>query len=204
LWGLLLGISALLGLASHFTDVGSPAFDIAFTAAAAAVVVLFCRTNRSGVSPLLRAPAPLVRSGLFALLAFAAWFAFMSAYCRLFEWLGIPFFEYLDDYVEHGWPLWPAVLTFVVAPGIFEELAFRGVITARLESMMRPLEAALVQAILFSVLHLLPLIFVSHFVFGLMLAWLRLKTKSLYPGMAVHMAWNGWVLLEEFTALRAA
>jgi uncharacterized protein len=52
----------------------------------------------------------------------------------------------------------------------------------------------LLQAVLFSLLHLGLAIFPSHFVIGLVLGLLRRRTRSLYPGMAVHMTWNAAVV----------
>ena len=53
------------------------------------------------------------------------------------------------------------------------------------------------QAALFSMLHLGVAIFPSHFVIGLVLGVLRRRTRSLYPGMAVHLTWNAAVVWAE-------
>ena len=68
-----------------------------------------------------------------------------------------------------------------LTPALFEELAFRGVIQSGLTSVVRSREAWLIQAALFSVLHLSPVVFPSHFVMGLTFGYLRLKSRSLYP-----------------------
>ena len=62
---------------------------------------------------------------------------------------------------------------------------------------LRRNEALVVQAALFSVVHLLPLVFVSHFVFGLLLGQVRRWTKSLYPCVALHALWNASVFAGE-------
>ena len=43
-------------------------------------------------------------------------------------------------------------------------------------------------------LHLGVAIFPSHLVIGLVLGALRRRTRSLYPGMAVHLTWNAAVV----------
>ena len=83
---------------------------------------------------------------------------------------------------------------------MFEELAFRGVIQSRLERVMNRRDALIVQAAMFSALHMMPLVFVSHFVMGVGFGWLRNRTGSLWPGVLLHMAWNAWVLTEEWIA----
>ena len=85
----------------------------------------------------------------------------------------------------------------MVVPAIFEEVIFRGVIWAKLERVGKSGEVLVIQAALFSVLHMLPTIFISHFVLGLALGWLRRKTGSLVPGIFAHAALNATVLVEE-------
>jgi membrane protease YdiL (CAAX protease family) len=70
-------------------------------------------------------------------------------------------------------------------------------IQTRLAGVLTQTEAWIVQAALFSVLHLSPLIFVTHFGMGLMLGWLRDWSKSIYPGMLLHAAWNAVVVVDE-------
>ena len=88
------------------------------------------------------------------------------------------------------------VLSCVVAP-IFEELCFRGYILGKLTRALGPTDALVIQAALFSVLHLAPIIFVSHFLMGLAFGYLARAAKSLYPPMALHAAWNSLVILSE-------
>ena len=84
-----------------------------------------------------------------------------------------------------------------VMPAVFEELAFRGVIQSSLEHVFTGVEAWLIQGALFSVLHLFPIMFPSHFLMGLWLGWLRRRSGSVYPGMLMHGLWNALVLAHE-------
>ena len=65
---------------------------------------------------------------------------------------------------------------------------------------MRPVDAMLLQAAMFSILHLAPLSFASHFVMGLGLGWLVVRTRSLYAGMLLHALWNGMIVWLEYQA----
>jgi CAAX protease family protein len=84
-----------------------------------------------------------------------------------------------------------------VIPGVFEELAFRGYVMARLDEALSPTETLIVQAALFSVIHLGVVIFPSHFGIGILLGVIRRRSRSLYPGMAVHMGWNAILVWSE-------
>ena len=81
-------------------------------------------------------------------------------------------------------------------PAIFEELTFRGFIMERLKKIGGRREALIIQAVMFSVLHMLPAVFISHFVLGVVLGTLYERNKSIYPGMIVHFLWNVIVIVE--------
>jgi membrane protease YdiL (CAAX protease family) len=89
------------------------------------------------------------------------------------------------------------LLLVSVVPAIIEELAFRGVIQSSLEKVFDARDAWIIQAALFSVLHLLPINFPSHFLMGLCFGYARNRTRSLYPGMLMHASWNAFVVLRE-------
>lgn len=109
--------------------------------------------------------------------------------------------EMTTGFRKYGWGVPVMVVLVSVMPALFEELAFRGVIQSNLENIFGPREALIIQAALFSVLHLSPLVFPSHFVMGLFFGWIRIRTRSLYPGMAIHAIWNGLMLFEELHAM---
>lgn len=102
--------------------------------------------------------------------------------------------DYVTGYVRDGWPPWVAAADIALFTPIFEELLFRGTIQGKLSQALSPTEALIVQAALFSALHLSPLILLTHFVMGLAFGWVRRRSRSLYPGMLLHAAWNGWVV----------
>ena len=70
-------------------------------------------------------------------------------------------------------------------------------LTRELEHTVDARDAWLIQAALFSVLHPSPIVFPSHFVMGLVFGYLRLRSRSLYPGMVLHTTWNALVLFAE-------
>jgi hypothetical protein len=127
----------------------------------------------------------------------AALAAFLHAYAAGLGRLGIEVISVSAPFTEAGWPRWSAWALVAGAPAVFEEVGFRGLVQGRLAETLGARGALAVQAALFAFLHLTPAIFPSHFLVGLALGWLRVATGSLWPGMAVHAALNGLVLLGE-------
>lgn len=91
---------------------------------------------------------------------------------------------------EHQWIVLgiAAVAVVVIAP-VAEELIFRGLSFAALGRYALPGSAAL-----FAMAHGLPILLAPIFVAGLALGWLRRRTASLYPSLAVHMSLNAIAL----------
>ena len=198
LWVFVLLINGILGLLSHALDVSSPIYDLGAQALSALVILIFCFEDRKQLTPLLdkfgyrgsRSFSEILGSLLFLYL-------FMWLYFELATSIGFEDISLLADYKAHNWPIWSAFILICLLPGIFEELAFRGYIQTRLERVGDAREALVIQAAMFSVLHILPAVFISHLVIGLILGIVRNRSQSLYPGMLIHIAWNAIVLVEE-------
>jgi membrane protease YdiL (CAAX protease family) len=105
--------------------------------------------------------------------------------------------NYSNAFLDAGYPWWLPFIVTAVQPAIFEELAFRGVITGRLRCTLESRETLIVTALLFATLHLSPISFVHLFVMGLVLGFVRERTRSLYPGMLIHFCHNGYIVLAE-------
>lgn len=196
IWVLLLAVSGVTGIAMHFAESDDPRYDLWAGAAFTVIVVVAALANHKGLGKLFIQPVSGWRL-LETVLVAAGMIVFIRLYLAALAPLGIEDIRYTDSYVKHGYSMWWAALSIVVLPAIFEEIVFRGVIWAKLEKVGKPGEVLVIQACLFSVLHLLPAVFISHFVLGLGLGWLRKRSGSLIPGILAHAALNGMVLLEE-------
>jgi hypothetical protein len=89
-----------------------------------------------------------------------------------------------------------AVVVVLVAPFV-EELTFRGLGFA----LLRPLSvvlAVVATALAFAAAHGLVSGFPALFLFGLAVAFLRARTRSLYPGMVLHACFNAAALAPVF------
>jgi len=173
--------------------------DLVLAGAVALVSLVLAASAWRDIAPLLATAGGL--RGLFAaILGFGALLGFWALYFPICKWLGFPLVRATDAHVAAGWPSWVSYLLVSVAPAVTEELMFRGYVMGRLSRMLTPNEVLLVQAALFSVLHFGIVIFPSHFVIGVALGLVRRLTGSLYPGMAVHAAWNGRLVWLELAA----
>lgn len=86
---------------------------------------------------------------------------------------------------------------FVVGltPGIFEELAFRGLIQGRLAVLTGPVPGALIGGVTFALAHGVTACFPIHALIGVYLSFLRLRSRSLLPGMLLHFSYNSALVL---------
>jgi len=200
LWIALLGVNLALGLAVR--ALGDDArtnlrLDVAGQAISVAIVALAALRERDALRPLFQSHGFHRATALPVAAAAAMVVLFVQSWFVACELLRFRMLRFLDDYRDGGWPTWSAFVLIAVVPPITEEVAFRGVILEGLKRFMRPIDALLLQAAMFSVLHLSPIIFVSHFAFGLGLGYVRERTQRLLPCIVLHAAWNSWVLVEE-------
>ncbi len=195
LFGLLLFSSFVLGMVTRATS--SPWPEAITSGVDAAIVFMFASVRYRDILPLLNIPRLSARDVLELVGLALSFIVVMGAYFTLIQRMGAPIVHITTDYKQSGWPVWSMFLLISAMPAIFEELAFRGVIQSALERVLGEREAWLIQAALFSILHLLPMMFPSHFVMGLCFGYMRLRSRSLYPGMILHASWNALVLCEE-------
>lgn len=82
------------------------------------------------------------------------------------------------------------ILASIVAASICEELFFRGFLQAHLERRWHPLKAIAFSSVLFCLLH--PIWWMPSTLFnGIVLGMMAYVTRSVYPGIIIHMIHNG-------------
>jgi hypothetical protein len=168
-----------------------------FTLFDAIAITVFAGLYFQRLMPLLH-PTPIPISASSKIVAAsAATGALVAAYFYVLGRLGVADADVSQSFRAAGWSIGWVFVLIAVIPAIFEELAFRGIIQTSLETIVSPRDALIIQAAMFSVLHLLPFNFPSHFLLGLALGYARLQSKSLYAGMVIHGSWNSLVLLQE-------
>lgn len=137
---------------------------------------------------------------LLAIIVLSPVFSFMVT--NAVNWLNQTFFEeYINGferYYDAPNPLLYAIVFTAIFPGIFEELAFRGVIFSRGRGVFSLKQTILVSSILFTFLHLSFLSFIWIFPFALALGWLRAKYRTTFYGMCVHFLHNFTAVMLEY------
>jgi membrane protease YdiL (CAAX protease family) len=197
IFGLFLATSFVFGIA--WRSIHSPWVDVAASVAQALIVIVAVATRWSKVEFLFKFHGGTVRDALVLILISVVFVALAAGYFELLQHLGVPIHSSTSMFIAAGWPIWSIFLLVSILPAVLEEIAFRGVIQSSLERMLNARDAWLIQAALFSVLHLHPLMFPSHFLMGLCFGYMRRRSRSIYPGMLLHACWNGLVVLQELT-----
>lgn len=88
---------------------------------------------------------------------------------------------------------WFGIAGVAIAPALFEELLFRGLLLSALETIGRKL-AIFVSGMLFAMLHAQIEAFPAHVFIGMILAQMVLDTGSLYTAILFHGIYNGSIL----------
>lgn len=195
LYGLLLLSSLIFAWIARLSP--SPWTGVALAGFDAVLIVGYVVARPTEVLELLRLPRTTVRGALQMIGAACACTAVLVGYFAVFETAGLPMLQLTEEYTEAGWPAWSMFVLISAMPALFEELAFRGVIHCTLERVLSAREAQIIQAALFSIVHLSPVIFLSHFLMGFYFGWLRNQTRSLYPSMLAHASWNAYWVADE-------
>ena len=91
-------------------------------------------------------------------------------------------------------PVWQMLFFFAILPGIFEEIAFRGVLLHGLRSRFRPVQLVLVAGIAFGFFHVDLFRIPGTSFLGVLLVIAVLRSGSIYPAMAWHALHNALAL----------
>ncbi|MXW00835.1 MAG: CPBP family intramembrane metalloprotease [Holophagales bacterium] len=105
------------------------------------------------------------------------------------EWL-----EAMADAFGADLPLWQMLFFFAVLPGIFEEIAFRGVLLHGLRARLNPVPLVLIAGIAFGFFHVDLFRIPPTSLLGVFLVIAVLRTGSVYPAMAWHALHNALAL----------
>lgn len=85
----------------------------------------------------------------------------------------------------------PALFVASVVAPVAEETFFRGLILTGLRSRFGLPAAMIASSLLFALVHLVAQVFVPIFVLGIFLSLLYVSSKSLWPSIVLHSAFNG-------------
>ena len=92
-------------------------------------------------------------------------------------------------------PVWLLLVLMAVLPGFCEEITFRGYILTGLDTKGHRLRAILLTSIFFGVTHSILQQSLLACTTGIVLAWLAIQTRSIWPGVAFHITNNAIAVL---------
>lgn len=196
---LLLFASLLNGLLSRTST--SPWMDFLFWIPAIVLTIYFTSKSWNLVKTVFKPKRISPKDIMTIFLACLGSYLFLTGYFHVFELIGVEMSRVVPGFLDSGWPIWSIFVMVAVFPGVVEEVIFRGVIQAQLIETSGKKEALVLQAALFSVLHLSPFIFISHFVMGLLVGWIRLRVGHIYYGILLHILWNSYTIYCELLLL---
>jgi membrane protease YdiL (CAAX protease family) len=204
-WAIFVGVLALISYAANFASEGDTPDDLLYRWSTAvggivqyaivlAIVLALCRGLAPETLGLVRPASWRRAAGLLFVALVAIWIigAVLNIFLKAGEEQGL---------VPNGWDSGRAVpfaanfvVVAVVAP-IVEELTYRGLGFAAVRDAFGAAAAVAVTAIAFGLAHGLVVALPVLTIFGGILAWLRLKTASLYPSIILHAVFNGAALI---------
>jgi uncharacterized protein len=160
--------------------------------------------RRRGPAEVRLRPLPRAAFGVLAeaiVLACIALEALFIVHLRLLPVPADDPFAWLSELARQPWG-WVSVfaMTVLLAP-VIEETVFRGWLQRPLERLWGPAAAVGMSATLFALIHFIPEYFPYYFVLGLVLGGLVVLTRSLWPSMLLHAAFNLQGLLLSFVPL---
>jgi len=98
---------------------------------------------------------------------------------------------FTDMIIPKNQPLWLTLLAVGIAPGICEEIMFRGVILGLLRKKWPAMRSCVIVAVLFGMFHMSSYRLVPTALLGFILGILVVRSKSIFPSMLLHAFNNG-------------
>lgn len=195
-YGIFVGMLLGLGFFRAFSK--SPWMDVCFVGLEILLVGFFLMKTWSETSIALQPRFPSIKVLLEIFAGTIGCLIFISTYFWGLKKFGWPVVDSISEIKKIGWPIGTALALTSISPAILEELSFRGIIQTRLEKILSANEAMIVQAALFSILHISIIIFISHFVMGLLVGWIRKQTGHIYVGIVLHALWNASIVYKDW------
>ena len=208
-WAILVTALAALSYAANLADTGDTPDDLLYRWSSAigglvqyaiilAIVLFIARGLAPATLGLVRPASWAKAAGRVATALVSIWV--IGAVLNVFLEAGKE-----QGLVPDGWDSGraaPFVANFVVVAGVapvVEELTYRGLGFAAVRDAFGNGVAVVVTALAFGLAHGLFIALPVLTVFGLILAWVRLTTGSIYPTIALHALFNGIALIAAVT-----
>ncbi len=190
LWCLLvLGFSWLKLTFNH------PLVNIALWFSVILLVSYFARAFKKSFRDSIKWKTPRIKSLIITLLLGILTLIIYLGYFKILGMTHFPVPSTHQNLQDYSWPWWTSFLLIAILPVILEEISFRALILGELCARYPFWMANLIQASLYALLHLRPLMIASHLLLGLYFGYISKKTNSIYLGTLLHILLNTWALL---------
>ncbi|MFQ5422476.1 MAG: ABC transporter permease subunit/CPBP intramembrane protease [Phycisphaerae bacterium] len=165
--------------------------QIAFFAGPALIIAWYLKINlRKAFS--LRVPAPPHALGALLIAAGAPAVSFMihRIQARLVD--APPAFDVFKQFeaILTNGPLWTTLLVIALLPAVCEELLFRGLLQSGLRSRLSHIKTMVAVGVIFGLFHIVLEKIPQVSLMGMLLAFVCLRSRSIFLAMAVHLAHN--------------
>ncbi len=91
-----------------------------------------------------------------------------------------------------------AVLAYVIVAPLMEEIVFRGIVCARIETVWGKTAAVILSSVVFALYHINPVQMVYALLMGLIMGYLRVGRSTWWMALAFHMGANAFSILVGF------
>lgn len=172
--------------------------DATITIADSIIVLVWCVFCWRSIVPIVLKAPKVTALGLAVLLGVASFSLAHGSAILLTSLLDLKDLTYSEHILKAGYGWSAVILLLCVQPPLIEELAFRGIILDDLRSVMVDREAIIVSAMMFMILHLSILSLPYLLAIGILAAWLRIRTGSIWPCVLLHCTHNSLVLFFEY------
>lgn len=98
--------------------------------------------------------------------------------------------DMIENYLRSDHVFLFTLFHVAVVPAICEELLFRGYVLRNFEKSMIPIVAIIVSGLLFGIYHIRLTQLIPLSVLGMLLAWMTMRTGSIWPAIVAHFANN--------------
>lgn len=93
-------------------------------------------------------------------------------------------------YNTHPYGKYMMIVSLAIFPALFEELAYRGYLMQRLLNVVAKKEAIYISSFLFFLMHFSIISFFWLIPFAMILTYIRLKEKTIWYGVFIHLIFN--------------
>lgn len=111
--------------------------------------------------------------------------------------------DFLEKMLGPTQPAWLVLLAIAITPAVCEEFLFRGYVLSAFNRPGQHRLAVVISAVAFGAVHMIPQQVFYATLLGLVLGLLAIRTRSIWPGLLFHLAFNAISVIQERMSVAA-